>query len=75
MIGLHKLAAERGDGFAPELLQLLLERGRRDLQAARPGELDVPGDPRQHGFQAQTPAGGNDNVVPFQRRLKRNPGR
>jgi hypothetical protein len=73
MIGLHRLAAARGDGFAPELLQLLLERGRRDLMAARPLDLDVAGDPMQHAGDAR--AGGNDNVVPFPRSTKRIPGR
>ncbi|MBB1250118.1 hypothetical protein [Rhizobium sp. G21] len=75
MIGLHRLAAERGDGFAPELLQLLLERGRRDLQAARPMDLDVADDPMQHGSDAKAPGCGNDNVVAFPVRAKRNPGR
>lgn len=75
MIGLHRLAAERGDGFAPELVQLLLERGRRDLQAARPADLDVSGDPMQHDPKAKARAGGNDNVVAFPLRATLNSGR
>ncbi|MDH6269675.1 hypothetical protein M2360_005103 [Rhizobium sp. SG_E_25_P2] len=75
MIGLHKLAAERGDGFAPELLSLLLERGRRDLLAARPDRLDADLDSAHHHAESAACINGNDNVVPFPGRQKCNPGR
>ena len=64
MIGLHKLAAERGDGLIPELLALYAARHREAMQApngvAFPEELASP--PCAHAFEE---AVGNDNVIAF----------
>jgi hypothetical protein len=63
MIGLHKLAAERGDGLIPELLALYAERQRLAMQApnvvAFPDELTSPASAHPLGNV------GNDNVIAF----------
>jgi hypothetical protein len=69
MIGLHKLAEERGDGFAPELLMMLLERGRRDLAALQSSEPLAGADDMMHlsseTFSGRETALMNDNVIAF----------
>jgi hypothetical protein len=63
MIGLHKLAAERGDGLIPELLALYGERQRMAMQSpnvvAFPDELASPASVHPPGNV------GNDNVIAF----------
>lgn len=61
MIGLHKLAAERGDGLVPELMALY--EARRQLltqpMSAATLTLSEPED------APSTKNAGNDNVIPF----------
>lgn len=65
--GLHRLAAPRGDGLAPELLALLERRALVDQSAA--GHIG-----RAHGFEQAGPnpsgtaaAVPDTNVLPFPR--------
>ena len=56
LIGLHKLAAERGDGLIPELLALYAAHDavmadNHHMAKTRPDEAPT--------------AAGNDNVIPF----------
>jgi hypothetical protein len=61
LIGLHKLAAERGDGLVPELLALY--SARRTLAEAVPPILDPPAKPKH---DTSVKSAGNDNVIPLQ---------
>jgi hypothetical protein len=61
MIGLHKLAAERGDGLIPELLALYAARAK--LADNAPLELDLPAKLIE---DESAKSAGNDNVIPFQ---------
>jgi sugar/nucleoside kinase (ribokinase family) len=65
MIGLHKLAAERGYGLIPELLAL--------YRAARSTE-ESPRDAAPAATVSTTHPG-NDNVIPFRPRLGARHGR
>lgn len=56
MIGLHKLAAERGDGLIPELLTLYAAREK--LAEAGPA-LDLPAVTEEVSVKSA----GNDNVI------------
>lgn len=58
MIGLHKLAAARGDGLIPELMALYAERDRRAAD-------DFSGTLMPIGDEASTKSAGNDNVIAF----------
>ncbi len=60
MIGLHKLAAERGDGLIPELLTRYRQR---DVAADRA----MPPVSASHIVERETSmaCAGNDNVIPF----------
>jgi hypothetical protein len=60
LIGLHKLAAERGDGLVPELLALYSTQAR--LVEATPLVLNPPA--RTPDEVSAKPAG-NDNVIHF----------
>lgn len=64
MIGLHKLAAERGDGLVPELMALFADRRRQALENENvlrfPDELASPAS--RHVAQQTA---GNDNVIAF----------
>ncbi|NLS06541.1 hypothetical protein HGP14_24845 [Rhizobium sp. P32RR-XVIII] len=68
MIGLHKLAAQNGDGLVPELYDLLTENAaRRELY---PNVMEFPvWEARQSGEIADRPLGdeaaNGDNVVAF----------
>ena len=60
MIGLHKLAAERGDGLIPELLALY--SARQGL--AEPDAHEWPAkEPVRTSTEVSTVPAGNDNVV------------
>jgi hypothetical protein len=59
LIGLHKLAADRGDGLIPELLALYSARER----LAEAPVVDLPAE-RQN--EASVKSAGNDNVIPLQ---------
>lgn len=66
MIGLHKLAAQNGDGLIPELLALLTER--EQLARERPNVVDfpvwsvrLPGEAPEHGLRSDD----GDRVVAF----------
>ncbi|MDP9813286.1 hypothetical protein J2W42_006157 [Rhizobium tibeticum] len=67
MIGLHKLAAQRGDGLVPELYDLLLRNARR---RDYPNVSEFPlWEARMPGQQPQKPLGldaaNGNNVVAF----------
>jgi hypothetical protein len=68
MIGLHKMAAERGDGLIPELLTLYATRQRMQNDASNivafPEDLASPA--CAHAGSADI---GNDNVIAFRPRL------
>lgn len=70
MIGLHKLAAQNGDGLVPELYDLLTENAaRRELYS---NVMEFPAwEARQPGEIADRPLGdeaaNGDNVVAFPR--------
>ncbi len=63
LVGLHKMAAERGDGFVPEMLQIL-KRGREGFDATAnvmhfpKRELDV-------SPMVSRPASNENNVITF----------
>ena len=62
LVGLHKMAAERGDGFVPEMLEAL-KRSREDLNAnvTQFPERDVmPASPME-----VRSASNENNVIPF----------
>jgi|EndMetStandDraft_4_1072995.scaffolds.fasta_scaffold519951_2 hypothetical protein len=63
MLGLHKLAAERGDGLIPELLALYKAQA---LQAEEREVLEIP-HTKPAAVVVETPAkaAGNDNVIAF----------
>ena len=64
MIGLHKLAAERGDGFIPELAALYADHQRLTRESGNvvrfPEELTSPA-----SAVAAESVVGNDNVIAF----------
>jgi hypothetical protein len=60
LIGLHKLAAGRGDGLIPELLALYSGRGASAGDEA--AEVDCPGR-AQH--ETSMKSAGNDNIIPL----------
>ena len=68
MIGLHKLAAERGDGLIPELAALYADRQRRTMESSNvvrfPEELTSPAS----AFAGEQVVG-NDNVIAFRPHL------
>lgn len=59
MLGLHRLAAGRGDGLVPELLALY---AARETQAA---DIPTPSGPEAAGELQSTSIAGNDNVILF----------
>ncbi|MCF3643121.1 hypothetical protein LXM94_24495 [Rhizobium sp. TRM95111] len=68
MIGLHKLAAQNGDGLVPELYELLARRAR--LQAGHPNVTEFPAwetrPPAQDAESAgKALEGGGDNIIAF----------
>ncbi len=73
MIGLHKLAAQNGDGLVPELYALLTRRaeilGSANVTAFPAQDARPPA--RQARFEdAPTLEARNDNVVAFPRPLR-----
>jgi hypothetical protein len=60
MIGLHKLAAERGDGLIPELLALYKQRDAAAERATLPVSA-----PHIMEHETSMARAGNDNVIPF----------
>ncbi len=76
MIGLHKLAAQNGDGLIPELYALLTREAR--MQAENPNVSVFPvwearSPARAMPFEPaeRTPAGAGDNVIAFPQRAAR----
>jgi len=65
MIGLHKLAAERGDGLIPELLALYAARAR--LSESAPLVLDEPASTVD---DRSVKSARNDNVIQLQPYLR-----
>lgn len=66
LIGLHKMAAERGDGLIPEMLDVL--RSSRDALAARFDQgADLVQFPARRGEVqvAVRPASNENNVIAF----------
>ncbi|KQV83703.1 hypothetical protein [Rhizobium sp. Root1220] len=68
MIGLHKLAAQNGDGLVPELYDLLLRNAERRREYPNVAEFPV-WDARMPGQQPEKPLGleaaNGNNVVAF----------
>ena len=63
LVGLHKMAAERGDGLVPEMLEVLKRARegfdeRADVMHFPERELDVPP-------MATRPASNENNVIAF----------
>ena len=65
MIGLHKLAAERGDGLIPELLALYVAREK--LLESAPLVFDIPAGAVD---DSSVKPARNDNVIPLQPYLR-----
>lgn len=65
MIGLHKLAAQNGDGLVPELYELL-SRNAGDPQHANVTDFPIH-EARMPGETSQIRSNG-DNVIAFRRR-------
>lgn len=68
LIGLHKMAAERGDGFVPEMLDVL-KRSARDFDDGAdlvqfPERVDGP------KSTAYRPASNENNVIAFPARRR-----
>lgn len=66
LIGLHKMAAERGDGLIPEMLDVL-KRGREELSAEFDESADLvqfPGRKAEPRMCAH-PASNENNVIAF----------
>jgi hypothetical protein len=68
MIGLHKLAAQNGDGLVPELYELLMKNAER--QADYPNVTEFPyWQTRMPGVEPERPLGreaaNGNNVVAF----------
>ncbi|CAN7371455.1 hypothetical protein LJR251_002198 [Rhizobium rhizogenes] len=64
MIGLHKLAAQNGDGLVPELYELLMRRAEEQRQA--PNVTAFPSwQVRLSGEQSDITAGDGTNVIAF----------
>ncbi|WP_047456627.1 hypothetical protein [Rhizobium rhizogenes] len=64
MIGLHKLAAQNGDGLVPELYELLMRRAEEQRQA--PNVTAFPSwQMRLPGEQSDITAGDGTNVIAF----------
>ena len=73
MIGLHKLAAQNGDGLVPELYELLTRRAR--MQEDYPNVTEFPTWETRAPVQNVAPGtegleGGNDNVIAFPARAR-----
>ena len=73
MIGLHKLAAQNGDGLVPELYALLTSRAR--MQEDYPNVTEFPtwetrAPARNDALVTQGLEGGNDNVIAFPARAR-----
>lgn len=68
MIGLHKLAAQNGDGLVPELYDLLMKHAEQRELYANVAEFPV-WDARMPGEQPENPLGleaaNGNNVVAF----------
>ena len=68
MIGLHKLAAQRGDGLVPELYELLLRNAERRRDYPNVSEFHL-WEARLPGQQPEKPLGleaaNGNNVVAF----------
>ena len=68
MIGLHKLAAQNGDGLVPELYDLLKKHAEQREHCANVAEFPV-WDARMPGEQPEKPLGleaaNGNNVVAF----------
>ena len=62
MLGLHKLAAERGDGLIPELLALYA--ARQQIAASAPLAIDpTVREPLKAVEEISVQSAGNDNVI------------
>jgi hypothetical protein len=68
LIGLHKLAAQNGDGLVPELYQLMMEREERRRHYPNVEQFPI-WDARMPGEPAEKPLGldplNGDNIVVF----------
>jgi hypothetical protein len=66
LIGLHKMAAERGDGLIPEMLDVLL-RSRGALVSGFDQGADLVQFPESRGEKSETvrPASNENNVIAF----------
>lgn len=64
MIGLHKLAAARGDGLVPELLALYRQRALSAERAAADA-IQAPA-----AGEISATSAGNDNVIPLRPYLR-----
>ena len=68
MIGLHKLAAQNGDGLVPELYDLLMKNAEREAQADNVTEFPY-WETRTPGVEPEKPLGreaaNGNNIVAF----------
>jgi hypothetical protein len=68
LIGLHKLAAQNGEGLVPELYELMMEREERRLHYPNVEQFPI-WDARMPGEEPDKPLGRDaltgDNVVTF----------
>lgn len=68
MIGLHKLAAQNGDGLVPELYELLMKNAERETQADNVTEFPY-WETRMPGVEPEKPLGreaaNGNNIVAF----------
>jgi hypothetical protein len=65
LIGLHKMAAERGDGLVPEMLEIL-KRSREGFDA-RANVMHFPARDLDSALKRMRPASNENNVVAFPR--------
>lgn len=69
LIGLHKLAAQNGEGMTPELYELMMEREERRLYYPNVEQFPI-WEARMPGEQPDKPLGRDaltgDNVVTFE---------
>ena len=63
LVGLHKMAAERGDGLVPEMLEIL-KRGREGFDA-RADVMHFPTCDLDVSPLATRPASNENNVIAF----------
>lgn len=76
LIGLHKLAAQYGDGLIPELLTLLAERERMARERTNVVAFPVwsarlPGEAQEH----EIVSGSDENIIAFRAQPGENPAK